>query len=204
MQHLVILQYTDCVLHNLSQQRVWPSEKPSEHNVWGFFASKCQYYPCPLHKLPVTSRVWYPSYSGCVGQLKLPGDVSLHLVWSITGIAMLSISGNEMFHVPCSAPLLHNLSPWRVKPSDFTTSCTSQDVKYIKYNSFIFSLWDKPLKLQFSHSLPTLLDKMLHGNETLLFIGLTASLGWVHSQKPVQGCICSVVICWSSTEGRVS
>lgn len=57
-------------------------------------------------------------YSGCVGQLKLPGDVSLHLFWTVTGIVMLSIFGNEMFHTPCPAPALHNLSQWRVTPSE--------------------------------------------------------------------------------------
>lgn len=37
------------------------SDNTVQHSVCIFFASKCWFYLCPLHRLTVTSRVWYPS-----------------------------------------------------------------------------------------------------------------------------------------------
>lgn len=63
-------------------------------------------------------------YSGCVGQLRLPGDVSLHLFWTITGTVMLSIfamkwSMSLAQHLCCTVWVNGELDPVRSQVSTF-------------------------------------------------------------------------------------
>lgn len=87
-----------------------------------FFASKCQFYLCPLHRLPVTSRVWYPSifwlcWSAQASRRCLPSFV---LNRHRNSDAQHLWQWNVPHPLPstCIAPALHNLSQWRVTPSE--------------------------------------------------------------------------------------